>query len=154
MSDADAIVNMINAGGVYYNICGDTPEKVFADAITQLELPEVVDPQLLYAQLCEREGLMTTSIGNGIALPHPRTTMVTNPLDQRIFVCFLDRPVNFDAMDGQPVSVLFLILSVDSKTHLSILSRLSYLFQIESFLSFLHRKPNTAELVNEIRRNL
>ncbi len=154
MSDADAIVSMIKEGGVYYCVSGDKPEELFADIIPRLVLPAGVDPSLLYSGICEREGLMTTSIGNGIALPHPRTPLVTTAKNERIFVCFLDKPVNFDAMDGKPVYVLFIILSMGSESHLKVLSRLSYLFQQESFRAVLKEKPDTDELINAIKSHL
>jgi PTS system nitrogen regulatory IIA component len=154
MSDADTLVRMIQAGGVYYNITGDRPEAVFADAVPQLDLPAGVDPQIMYSGLCERERLMTTSVGSGIALPHPRTPLVTDEKDERIFVCFLDSPVNFDAMDGNPVFVLFIILSAESKSHLKVLSRLSFLFQQESFRTVLKEKPDVEELVASIKHFL
>ena len=154
MSDSDAIVAMIRAGGVYYNVCGNTPCEVFHDAVAALNRPDCVDPERLAVELCEREGLMTTSIGFGIALPHPRTNLVSSAADQRIYCCFLDKPVNFDAMDGLPVTVLFIILSVNPKVHLDILSRLSWLLQQEDFLTLLQHKPEVDELVAEVDRHL
>ena len=72
MSDSDMIIRMIEDGGIYYNISGDKPAEVFGDVLPHLVLPADLDRDLMFAGLCEREGLMTTSIGNGIALPHPR----------------------------------------------------------------------------------
>ncbi len=154
MSDSEAILRMIRSGGVYYNISGSKPDEVFADAVSQLVLPEGVDPALLLSGLCEREGLMTTSVGNGIALPHPRTQLVTSPQNECIYVCFLDKAVNFGAMDSKPVFVLFIILSADSKSHLNVLSLLSWLIQQESFRVILKEKPDTLELVKAITQYL
>ncbi len=154
MSDSDAIIRMIREGGVFYNISGTKPDDVFADAVSQLALPAGVDPALLLSGLIEREGLMTTSVGNGIALPHPRTQLVSGAADERIFVCFLDKAVNFDAMDGKPVFVLFIILSAGSPSHLNVLSRLSWLFQQEPFRAVLKNKPDTHELIAAVKQYL
>lgn len=154
MSDSDSIIRMIEQGGVYYNISGAKPEDVFADAVPHLVLPAGVKGEALLAGLCEREGLMSTSIGNGIALPHPRTPLVSDDRDERIYVCFLDHTVNFDALDGKPVYVLFIILSSGSQSHLKVLSRLSYLFQQESFRTILRNKPDTQELISAIKKHL
>jgi len=154
MSDSDALIGMIREGGVYYNISGAKPDDVFAYAVSQLALPAGVDPALLLSGLIEREGLMTTSVGNGIALPHPRTRLVSCAADERIFVCFLDKPVNFDAMDGKPVFVLFVILSAGSPSHLNVLSRLSWLFQQEPFRAVLKNKPDTHELIAAVKQYL
>lgn len=154
MSDSEELVRMIEKGGVYYNISGATPDEVFADVLPHLALPPGVERERMYALLCEREGLMTTSIGSGIALPHPRTPLVSDERDERIFVCFLDKAINFNAMDGKPVYVLFIILSAGSQSHLKVLSRLSYLFQQESFRATLRNKPDTKELISAIQQRL
>lgn len=154
MKDSETLVKMIQKGGVYYNICGETPQQIFADLVHQLPLPPTVSPEALLSGLLEREGLMTTSIGNGIALPHPRTPLVFTEADERIFVCFLDRPINFDAMDGKQVYVLFIIVSCGSSSHLKILSRLSFLFQKDSFRNVLQKKPDTEELITAIAEYL
>lgn len=152
MSDSDAIVRMIGEGGVYYNISGARPSEVFADAAPHLDLPAGVSPDALVSGLVERETLMSTAIGYGIALPHPRTPLVSDEKDERIYVCFLDHSVNFDAMDGKPVYVLFIILSTGSTSHLKALSRLAYLFQQESFRNVIRNKPDTQELISAIKK--
>ncbi len=154
MSEPDILVRMIRAGGVYYNILGDTPEAVFGDLVNHLALPPGVARDALLSGLVERERLMTTSVGYGIALPHPRAPLVADERDERVYPCFLDRPVNFDAMDGKPVFVLFLVLSTGSQSHLKILSRLSWLFQQEPFRESLRKKPDTEELISMIQKYL
>jgi PTS system nitrogen regulatory IIA component len=154
MSDSDAIIRMIEEGGVYYNISGTRPAEVFADVAPHLVLPAGVKSDALVSGLLERESLMTTAVGYGIALPHPRTPLVSNEKDERIYVCFLDQNVNFDAMDGKPVYVLFIILSCGSQSHLKALSRLSYLFQQESFRGVIRNKPDTQELISAIKTYL
>jgi nitrogen PTS system EIIA component len=151
MTDADPVIGRIEAGGAYYNISGATPAEVFFDAVAQVALPPGVDSATLYSGLCEREELMTTAIGNGIAVPHPRVPLVGSESDERVFVCFLDQPVDFRAMDGKMVYVLFIILSCGSSSHLKILSRLSWLFQQEAFRNSLMNKPDTQELVSVIQ---
>lgn len=152
MNDGEQIISMIRSGGVFYNVSGSKPEEVFADAVSQVSLPPGVGRESLLTGLCEREKLMTTSIGHGIAIPHPRTPMVTDEGNERIYVCYLDRAVNFDAMDGKPVYVIFLILAANSQSHLRVLSRLSWLLQQESFRVILKNKPDTDELTEVIKQ--
>ena len=146
MSKSGTIIGMVRSGGVYYYITGATAEEVFTDAVSRVPLPGGVEPEALLTGLLERERLMSTSIGYGVALPHPRVPLVTGPEDERIYVCYLDRGVHFDAMDGLPVHVLFLILSSGSESHLGILSGLSYLLQQQTFRDALRTKPDTEEL--------
>ncbi len=154
MNESDDILGMIQQGGVHYNIGGSTVEEIFTELCQQLDLPSGLDAGLFRDSLVERERIMTTSIGHGIAVPHPRSPLISKPEDQRIFVCFLDKPLNFEAMDGKPVYVFFVILSNGSQSHLRILSRLSYLFQQDSFRALLRKKPDTAELTASIQQYL
>lgn len=154
MHDTYSLADLIRSGGVHYNVSGSSPDEVFADLASRVILPPSVDRAAFVTGLSERERLMTTAVGNGIALPHPRTPLVGRREDERIFVCFLDKPVNFDSLDGKPVYVLFVLVSGDSQTHLRSLSQLSYLFQGEEFRSFLRKKPDTEELTNTIQKYL
>ncbi len=154
MHDANSLSSMIRAGGVHYNVSGSRPDQLFADLASRIVLPPKVSRGTFVTGLVERERLMTTAVGHGIALPHPRTPLVGEPADERIYVCFLDKPVNFDSLDGKPVYALFVLLSADSQTHLRTLSQLSYLFQQEDFRSFLRKKPDTEELIDAIKKYL
>jgi len=54
-----------------------------------------------------------------------------------VVTCFLDRPVDFHALDGRPVHVLFLLLNPSTAVHLRILAQLGHLLRFEGFLEFL-----------------
>lgn len=87
---------------------------------SQTNLPEHNILNVLLA----RERLGTTGVGNGIAIPHGKM----RELDQMIG-CFasLNRPVDFDAVDGEPVDLIFLLLTpeIAGADHLKALSQIS-----------------------------
>jgi nitrogen PTS system EIIA component len=78
--------------------------------------------------LAQRERLGSTGIGNGIAIPHGKL-----PKLERLFGVFarLDRPVDFEALDGQPVDLLFLLLAPEAAgaDHLKALARVARLLR-------------------------
>jgi nitrogen PTS system EIIA component len=78
----------------------------------------------IYEALLQRERLGSTGIGEGIAIPHGKLPSLT-----RIFglVARLDKPVDFEALDGQPVDVLFLLLAPEGAgaDHLKALARVA-----------------------------
>jgi PTS system nitrogen regulatory IIA component len=90
--------------------------------------------------LQQREKLGSTGIGNGIAIPHGKL-----PKLERLFGLFarLDRPIDFEALDGQPVDLIFLLLAPESAgaDHLKALARVARLM----------RAPDTAKLLRESR---
>ena len=89
---------------------------------------------------------MSTGIGGGIAIPHPRDPLVVQVREPVALTCFLEHPVDFHAIDGAPVRVLFTLLSPSIRAHLQMLSRLTYALH-DPELSKLLDKPATAEAI-------
>lgn len=143
---------MIKRGGVYFNVGGTTPTQVLTEAIESIELPRGVTRDLLLNAILERESLMPTAIGNGIAIPHPRSPLMTDSSQQRVAVMFLKTPIAYNALDKQPVSVLFIILSSDARSHLAVLAALTHLCRRPDFKTILSERPSTEELSEFIRR--
>lgn len=84
--------------------------------------------RVIYDVLIEREQLGTTGIGMGIAIPHGKLP----GLDKLAGVfARLDRPIPFDAIDDQPVDLVFLLLAPESAgaDHLKALARVSRLLR-------------------------
>jgi PTS system nitrogen regulatory IIA component len=78
--------------------------------------------------LLQREKLGSTAVGNGVAIPHGKLAKLA-----RLFGLFarLERPVNFEALDGQPVDLVFLLLAPESAgaDHLKALARVARLLR-------------------------
>lgn len=125
---------------------GHTVSEIIQSAVDRLTLiapdlkPKLVD------KLIERENLTSTGLGNGIAVPHPREPESLSIASASISACYLADPVDFNALDGQPVRLLFLLLSPSVRTHLQLLSRLSYCLRDKAFIAFLHSCPETDKL--------
>ena len=116
----------LRAGGVHYRVEGSDKASVLRNVVDILPLPDGVDREFLIQVLLARESLGSTGIGNGIAIPHvrnPITLHVTKPL---VALCYLEHPIDFEAIDGEPVNTLFTIISPTVRAHLSLLSKLSF----------------------------
>lgn len=147
------IGELIKKGGVIVDADGETPAELYKIIAESQKLPDYLSNDQLYTQLMEREELMSTAVGNGMALPHPRYPLLKNEDEQRIIVCYPKKPVSMVAPDPKPVFVFFAILSSTSKVHLKILSRLAFLIQNREFAGILAGKPSAdvlAEAVNRI----
>lgn len=83
-----------------------------------------VKPEALAAKLAAREALGSTGVGAGVAVPHARVEGVTRPT---AWFVRLARPIDFAAIDGGRVDLLFLLLSPagDDQGHLAILAAMS-----------------------------
>ena len=128
----------LERGGIVHDLSGERREEVLA-AVAQLPgIPASVNRPLLYQLLLARETLASTSVGEGIAIPHPRDPVVVHVDQPLVFLCFLRRPVDFSAMDGRPVQVLFLLLTPSVRDHLRMLSRLAAALHDETLRQLLH----------------
>jgi len=139
----------IQNGGVYFDVQGNNVNSVLTASIEQFtNIPEGTRTVLL-ERLIERESALSTGIGKGIAIPHPREQLTDLP-SPMVSVCFLEHSVDYNSLDNQPVSVLFFLLCPTLKLHLHLLSALSFCLRDGQFISFLKSKPDSAQLIGKI----
>jgi fructose-specific phosphotransferase system IIA component len=110
---------------------------------------EISDPKQVLDAVLEREATRTTGIGNGLAIPHgkcngaPQLSMaIGRPLV----------PIDFQAIDGRPVSLIWLLTSPPDKTgpHIHALARISRLMTIDKFRQSLAAAKSSQELYDAI----
>lgn len=151
MDTQSNLVELLDRGGVFYNVSGTTVADVLSDMVSTIPVPGSIDPAELLNAITEREQLMPTAIGNGIALPHPRNPLINKSDEQSLSICFLEQPVDWNALDSIPVRILILIISASPKQHLATLSKLSFLCRQESFRKLLENRSSREELCDAIR---
>ncbi len=108
-----------------------------ADAITELvELlaanGQVTDPKKVIETVMERERTRTTGVGNGLAIPHGKCA---GTADLVMAIGKPANPIDFQAIDGRPVTVIWMLTSPPDKTgpHIHALARISRLWTIDKF---------------------
>jgi len=143
--------DLLAKGGVHSDIPGKTVSEVLHNAIKRIPNPEAIDLEEIASALMNREQMMSTAIGHGIAIPHPRNPIITNIEDANVSICFLKEPVDFGALDSTPVHTLFVLLTFSPRRHLEVLSKISYLCQMEDFRSMLEHRASEQELLGFIR---
>jgi PTS system fructose-specific IIC component len=98
----------------------------------------ISDEQFIIDMLKNRESLGSTGLGNGVAFPHGRSLAI-----KKLAVLFARSPrgIDFEALDGEPTRIFFLILAPSDKgadTYLALLSELIGLIQKPDKLELLH----------------
>jgi nitrogen PTS system EIIA component len=83
-----------------------------------------VDDSTVYDLVMQRERVGTTGVGHGVAIPHGKMAKLD---DIRGFFARLDRPLDFEAVDGKPVDLIFLLLAPEEAgaDHLKALARVA-----------------------------
>lgn len=150
--ESSVIADLIMKGGVYSGIEGNTCEVVYKAMTGLVPLPEGLSKDTLYTALVEREKILSTAVGRGIALPHARVPIIKNISDQEICVAYLENPIRMGAPDERNVFVMFLLLTANSQMHLDILGQLVTLFKRPSFYSLLEKRADKNALIEEIKR--
>jgi PTS system nitrogen regulatory IIA component len=146
------IIELLQKGTVLFDVEGNSPKEVYKNVVDKIEYPKGLTPENLYTELCQREELMSTAVGNGISLPHSRYPILKNSDDQRIIVCYLKKDLQMNAPDGRLVSTMFILLTSSPQFHLKVLSQLAFLFQNKDFRTTLENKPNQAELLEAVKK--
>jgi PTS system nitrogen regulatory IIA component len=143
----------LKAGGVAYRVGGTDQASVLRSVVDVLNLPEEVDRDFLYQVLLARETLGSTGIGDGIAIPHVRNPVVLHVSKPTVTLCFLENPIDFQAIDKQPVSTLFTLISPSVRAHLHLLSRLGFVLRDGDFKAAIHRRASREELMESLGRS-
>lgn len=117
----------------------ETAARLIADDQGYLETSE------LFSALINREKLGSTAMGNGIAIPHCRISNCPEPVGALLT---LAEPVEFDAHDGQPVDIVFVLLVPEEahQEHLNMLALLARMFSESKHLAKLRAATNSNEL--------
>ena len=107
------------------------------------------DVEAFRKQVYAREEESTTGIGEGIAIPHGKCDAVKKP---GLAAMVIKNGVDFDSLDGEPVTLLFLIAAPNTKdnVHLDVLSKLSVLMMDENFSDSLRNASSVEDFLSII----
>lgn len=146
------LLDALKRGGINYRVEGSDKGSVLRSVVDLMHLPSEVDRNFLYQVLLARESLGSTAIGDGIAIPHVRNPIVLHILEPTITLCFLEHPIDFEALDGLPVSVLFTLVSPTVRAHLHLLSKLAFALKDPQFKAAMTRRGSRDEIYKEVLR--
>jgi PTS system nitrogen regulatory IIA component len=149
---APSLAQALEAGGIFYHLHDTNKDQTLRALVQALPLPEGVDRELLLRLFLAREASASTAIGDGIALPHVRNPIVLHVARPMVTLCFLEKPVDFGALDGKPVQVLFSLICPTMRSHLQMLARLSYALHDAKFKEVVLRHGQREEVLQEARR--
>lgn len=116
---------VIQADLVIGNLPATSKRQAFRHIAERTALLIGGDPDALLNALLERERIGTTGIGGGVAIPHVKMAGVESSFGVMVR---LEAPVDYDAIDGEPVDIIFMLLApAEAKTtqHLKVLAQMS-----------------------------
>jgi PTS system nitrogen regulatory IIA component len=151
------VSRMMSEDRMVLDIKGKNTEEV----ITELTDPRffaglVLDVHDLREKCMARENVLSTGVGNGIAIPHPRDPVTTLRAPASVIYGYSKKGVDFNAPDGNPVHFFFLVCSQNIELHLHLMGCMARLLKNEDFLKALPKcveKADVIKLVMEHERD-
>ena len=144
------LLDILSKKSTVVGLEGETKEDIITELVDSLEVGEVISyrDKVLEAVL-EREKIMSTGIGDGIAIPHGKSESV---IKLAAALGTQRRGVDFEALDGEPAYVFFLLVSPVnvSGPHIKALARISRLLKNDDFKKRLVAASTTEEIVSVI----
>ncbi|MCR9070664.1 MAG: PTS IIA-like nitrogen regulatory protein PtsN [Alphaproteobacteria bacterium] len=122
------ITDLISTDGIIPNLRVTSKKQLLQELARKASALTGVESREVFEVLLERERLGTTGVGHGIAIPHGKL-----PTLDKLYVVFarLDKPVDFDSIDDEPVDLVVLLLAPEAAgaDHLKALARVSRLLR-------------------------
>src|SRR5688572_2689624 len=124
--------DLLNAKAVSADLSASTKREALAEMVELLESAHDLESRgEILDRVLRREAMMTTGIGNGVAIPHGKAKAV----DRMLASCAISRDgVDYDSVDGQPAYIFILLVSPEAggATHVKVLANISRLLKEES----------------------
>ena len=139
------VSSLITPESVFAGIKGNGKKQVLQELSSHLARVSGLSDRAIFETLLQRERLGTTGVGQGIAIPHGRIA----GLDRLIgLFARLARPVDFEALDGEPVDLVFVLLAPEDAgaDHLQALARIARLFRGPAIAQKLRQTEDPAAL--------
>lgn len=136
-----ALFRAVHRGDVLVDVGGESKEELIKNTTHLISERLGVDADVLTELLLDRESMAPTALGRGIAVPHTRDFLQKGPFDL-IFLIYPQMPLDYGALDHEPVHALFFLFATTDKAHLHLLAKLAHLSSQEQARAFLRTKPN------------
>jgi PTS system nitrogen regulatory IIA component len=141
---------LLRVGGIIYDIDAEAKPQLLREFVARLPLPPEQDRATLVSVLEAREAMGSTGIGDGIAIPHVRNPIVLHVDHAFVTLGLLKHPIDFGAIDGQPVHALFMVVSPTVPVHLRILAQLGFVLRDSVLRDMLRLRVPASEILERI----
>lgn len=139
------IASLLVADNVVASLDASSKKRVFEQVGLLFENHQGIARSVVYDALFAREKLGSTALGLGVAIPHGRIKGLKQAVGAFVR---LAAPVQFDAPDGKPVDLIFVLLVPEAanEQHLQLLSELAQMFSERAYREKLAAAPDAAAL--------
>jgi PTS system nitrogen regulatory IIA component len=145
------IQELLSLKGVFLDVPATDRPTLLRELARSAEAATRVPAERIFAEVVKREDLGSTGVGNGLALPHVRLAEIARP---SALFARLQRPIDFDAVDGQGVDlVVLLLLPNASKLAQSALACVAKAFRDPRRLEHVRQAANARAVLDALTAN-
>ncbi|MDE2811231.1 MAG: PTS sugar transporter subunit IIA [Gemmatimonadota bacterium] len=144
------LLDILSLESTIVDLKGESKEDIIAELVNSLPVGDAItDREQVLQAVLDREKIMSTGIGDGIAIPHGKSAAVTELVAA---MGTQQRGMDFDALDGEPAYVFFLLVSPAnvSGPHIKALARISRLLKNDEFKKKLIEADSAEEIIATI----
>lgn len=146
------VLDLLSKDFIISNLQSKSKQDAINELINLFEKdPRVIDIEKVRDAVLEREKIMSTGVGKGFAIPHGKTNAVND-----ILAAFgkTNNPIEYDALDGQPVNLIFLLVGKDNlvSNHIKLLSRISRMMNKDEFREKLNKAKTSDDILEIFRK--
>ena len=145
------LTELINPQAVTTRLRARTKRDAIAELVELLESAHGIDSHgEVLDRVLRREAMMSTGIGNGVAIPHGKAKLV----DRMVAACGVSpEGIEFESVDGEPARLFILLVAPESggALHVKVLANISRLLTEESVRQSLREAPNAEAFVGALR---
>ena len=145
-----SLYRAIYRGEVLNGVKGSTKEEIIRHTMEHMATRCALDAEVFTDLFLDRERMMPTTLGHGIGVPHTRDFLLNTHYDV-IEVVYPENPIDYGALDGKPVHILFFLFASEDRHHLNLLAKLAHLCANEKARAFFSTKPSKELLLDYIK---
>lgn len=145
-----SLLDILSARSTIVGLKGETKDEIVEELVDSLEVgAALTDRAKVLQAVLEREKIMSTGIGDGIAIPHGKSDAV---IELTAALGIHKRGIDFEALDGEPAYVFFLLVSPAnvSGPHIKALARISRMLKNDSFKKRLIEADSAEQILGII----
>jgi len=141
-----SLTRALHKGAVIFNGSATSKEELIRETTETVAQDLGLDADVLTEMLLDREAMMPTALNQGLAIPHTRDFLLKGSSDSVVLV-FPTNPIDWGALDNEPVHTAFFLFACDDKHHLNLLAKIAHLSSDPESVKFLAEKPGKKELI-------
>jgi len=142
------VSRMMDVGRIILDLQGKNVEEIITEMTSHRIFSNLVlDVHDVREKCMARENVLSTGVGNGVAIPHPRDPVPTLRVPACVIYGYSKDGLDFNASDGNPVHFFFLLCSQNIELHLHLMGCMARILKDEHFMSALPKCDSNEEII-------